>query len=129
MNYLPSTFENESKLFHHIWKTRDKISMVSGANLRRFENTNFFFNLFAHVIPKNGHNRLIFHDKALKNKLLRLNPMNVVLLTPKEHYLIDHGTKDKRKEYEQKYKISFAPFYDYKEELIKYIKNEIEKNL
>jgi hypothetical protein len=49
-------------LFQKIWNDRPKQSIVSGFDLSCFNGTNFFVNCFAHVIAKNGHNQLIFHD-------------------------------------------------------------------
>lgn len=65
----------ELALFKEIWRDRLHISEVSGKPIR-------FFNVacFAHVVSKGS------------RPDLRLNPLNIILLTPQEHDLYDNHT-------------------------------------
>lgn len=116
----------EVDVFMEKWNESKKRSFVSGKDLVEYMNTNFFISCFAHVIPKNGLSNLVFPNRTMKDELLRHNKENIVLLTPHEHFLVDHGTEDQRKEYELASKCSFKPFYDLKEELVNKFKERIK---
>jgi len=104
-------------------------SFVSGADISHLLSTSFAYNLFAHVIPKKGHNRLTFHSKEQRKKYLILNPENIVFLTPREHHLVDNGTEEQRKKHEEMNNMSFDKFYKLQEELIIKIQDEINNPL
>ena len=76
-------FGTELDMFRWIWSERPHVSFVSGRPVQDD------VRCFAHVLPK-GLN---------KYPHFRLNPDNVVLLTPEEHYLYDQGCKCDRDEY------------------------------
>lgn len=109
------------KIFLSIWEQRNKRSVISGADLSGLINTSFFVNCFAHVIPKKGHNRLNFTSTKQREELLVYNEQNILLVSPKEHHLIDHGTEEQRREYERKFNCSFDVFFNYKENLLEYL--------
>jgi len=73
-------------IFNVIWKTREHKSFLTGAWLRDYQNTPFFFNCFAHVLAK-GQNKFPY---------FRFYYKNIVLLTPGEHALLDQGTEEAR---------------------------------
>jgi len=102
-------------LFSVIWNTRDRVSFISGKPLNRYEGTNFFPNLFAHVLSKaqNKYHKFKLYDK------------NIVLLTPEEHTLFDHGTEEQREKYKlQNPSTDWEKLYNLKEQLKKeYISN------
>ena len=76
-------------IFKQIWILSSKQSFVSGLYLRDFMKTDLFLNCFAHVLPK------------AKNKYpyFKYYAGNIVLLTPGEHSLWDHGTEEARISY------------------------------
>ena len=74
-------------LFINILNTRKQVSFISGKSLSHIPiGSQFWFNLFAHVLSK-AQNR---YPK------FKLNPENITLLTPEEHYALDFGTKEQR---------------------------------
>jgi hypothetical protein len=76
-------------IFKQIWMRSNKKSFISGLFLREFENSLFFLNLFAHVLPKAQNKYPYFKYYA----------RNIVLLTPGEHALYDQATEEKRIQY------------------------------
>lgn len=114
----------ELEIFDIIRSERPFVSEISNRDLSVFYNTSFYVNCFAHIIPKNGCNRLVFIDKQAKNKILRLNKDNIMLLHPEEHSLVDVGTEKLRDLYATKYpSTNFDIFFNKKEELIESIKS------
>ena len=53
--------------------------------------------------------------------MLRENKDNILLVTPYEHKLLDHGTKEARDKYENQNDCSFDIFYNKREALKKQI--------
>lgn len=96
----------EKDMFMDIWNERSHISFLSGKKLDEFENSPFFFNLFAHLFPKG------------KYPKERLNVDNIVLLTPEEHFLMDQGTIEQRDKYAHDNNCSWEKIYNKKEELL-----------
>lgn len=76
-------------LFKQIWMYSNKKSFVSGLFLREYMGTDLFLNCFAHVLAK-GMNQYPHFKHYAKN---------IVLLTPGEHSLLDHGTEEARISY------------------------------
>lgn len=101
------------------------VSFVSNKPLQAFLNTPKFYSCFAHVIPKKGHTRLNFENTGQRTRLLKLNSDNIVLLTPYEHFLYDHGNSDLIAKYEKENNVSFNKLYKLKEALIEQIKELI----
>lgn len=118
--------KTEVDVFLEIWNESNKKSFISDKDLKQYVNSEFIWSCFAHVIPKNGMSMLVFPNKKAKDELLRYNKRNIVLLTPHEHFLIDQGTEDGRRQYEQENNCSFDKFYKLKEELIEQTKKSIE---
>ena len=77
-------FISERELFFHIWRESDKTCRISGESLMKYLATDKFFNCFSHLLPKGLYG------------LFRLNPLNVWLVSPDIHWLIDFGTQDDR---------------------------------
>ena len=86
---VPKKATGQANLFFEIWNEREHKSFLSGIPLDKFEGSNLFFNLFAHVLSK----ALNKYPKFILNK------ENIILLTPEEHTLLDHGTKEQRDKY------------------------------
>lgn len=80
---------SEVALFTLIELHRRPISFVSGVYLRDHLNSMMRLNCFAHVLAK-GQNKYPFFRHYAKN---------VVLLTPDEHQMFDHGTEEQRQQY------------------------------
>jgi hypothetical protein len=100
----------ELDLFKSIWEDRQQedgshLSEISGMILDGWCNTSMFVNMFAHVIDKG------------KRDDVRLVKDNIVIMTPKEHFLIHYGTIKQRQQYEQEHNCSFQIFFDKQEQL------------
>ena len=80
------TFKNQREMFIWIWETRPHISEVSGDPL--LPPTEFKWHWqFAHILPKGTYSKF------------RLNPNNVMLMTPEEHaHQEDHKAYHTKKE-------------------------------
>lgn len=76
-------FKSEIEMFRWIWLNRPHVSYISGQPIQDD------VRCFAHVLSK----------AINRYPHFRLNPDNVVLLTPFEHGLWDAGTKCDREEY------------------------------
>lgn len=99
----------QGTLFLSIWLSSDRRSFLSGKPLDRYAGTDFFPNLFAHVLSK-AQNKYP-HFKLYSN--------NIILLTPEEHTLFDHGTNDQREKYAKLNGCDWEKVYKLKDELIK----------
>lgn len=75
-------FNNLFELYMHIWESRPHKSELTGIPL-----TEFNISMFAHLAAKGRY------------KELKWNVNNIVLLTPYEHHLLDHGTIKQRELY------------------------------
>jgi hypothetical protein len=97
-------------IFKQIWMTSSRRSFVSGLFLREYMGTDLFLNCFAHVLAK-GMNQYPYFKYYAKN---------IVLLTPGEHSLLDHGTEEARISYALDVKsANWQRLYDLREELKK----------
>lgn len=87
-DYKPYRYQSKKtgqiEVFLDIWEERQHVSFLSGSLLPKFN-----VSLFAHVLSK------------AKNKYpeFKLYKKNIILLTPYEHMLLDHGTKSQREAY------------------------------
>lgn len=86
---LPISQQTEVAVFKMVWSLNPPRSFISGFWLREFMGSPFFFNLFAHVLPK-AQNKFPYFRYYYKN---------IVLLTPGEHALWDNGTEEARISY------------------------------
>ena len=86
---IHSPFRTELEMFKWIWKSRKHKSFLTDRKLDFEEGENIWYNLFAHVLSK-GQNMF---------PLFKLNENNIILLTPYEHSLLDHGTIQQRQDY------------------------------
>jgi hypothetical protein len=86
--------DTQAALFRQIWIMSNRKSFLSGLWLRDWLNTPQFPSLFAHILPK-GQNQ--FPHFALYAR-------NVVMLTPLEHRMLDHGTEEERISYSKEVK-------------------------
>lgn len=92
-------------VFLEVWSERPHKSEISGKPLDKYEGTEFFPNVFMHILDKKNYPRY------------RLSKDNLWLGTPWEHVLIDQGTQEQRKKYEQECDCSFQAFYVKREQL------------
>jgi hypothetical protein len=108
-------FDNELEMFTDIWMRSNKKSVISGRDLQYLISSDLWYSCFAHILNKNHF------------KLYKLNPDNIMLIHPYEHYLIDHGTLKERIEYMEVYpETDFNIFYD-KKNILKEEYNKIIK--
>ncbi len=99
-------FSSQRVLFNAIWERRAHYSFISGKWLGGVA-PEYWINCFAHVLAKG------------KYPLWKLNPENIVLLTPHEHALYDQGTQEERELYQQHYPVcNWQKLFDYREELL-----------
>lgn len=73
----------EKALFDEIWDSRPHVSYVSGISLEKYYGTKLYPNLFSHCLPKG------------KYPEHRLNPDNIVMVSPQEHLDWHSLAKDK----------------------------------
>ncbi len=97
-------------MFDEVWEERQQedgshLSEISDIHLDYWHNTPLFVNMFAHIV-----------DKGARDDL-RLEKENIMIMAPKEHYLIHYGTVKQRQQYEQENNCSFQIFYDKQEQL------------
>lgn len=83
------THDTQIAMFNAIWNSREHKSWLSGISLEGYQETNKWYSCFAHVLAKGMFPKMKLLDK------------NIILLTPKEHTLLDHGTKEQRETYRQ----------------------------
>ncbi len=96
------------KVFYDIiWFERERVSFLSGESLDKYYNTDQRLNMFAHVLAKGK-------NKYPKFKLYK---KNLILITPYEHFLLDHGNTDLRKKYAAKTGCNWDIIFDLREEL------------
>ncbi len=112
-NPLKWGFSSEISIFWHLWIIKPHKSEVSGKKLTTCQ---WMLCYFAHVLSKN------------KYPLYRYNPDNFMLVTEKEHHLIDQGNAEQRKKYENENPgADFSVFFNKKKLLLKEY-NLITKN-
>jgi len=102
-------------LFDQIWNTRPHVSELSGGPLDKYYNTPFFIWLFAHVLDKKNYPLFIIEEE------------NIMLMSPEEHRLLDHGDSDHREAYNEdhKYTANWDLFFQKKG----YLKNKYRERL
>ena len=79
-------FKTQPELFNHVWYSRAHCCEVSGESLEKYVGTDFFVNMFAHILSKSN----------TKYPLFKYNPANILLVSPDIHHLLDHGSEDQR---------------------------------
>lgn len=90
----------ELELFESIWTTRERICFVTWVPIAKFD-----ISCFAHVLRKSQNGWPLF----------KLNPKNIILVTPEVHYLLDFGTEAQREKFG--YAEGWAKLYALREEL------------
>jgi hypothetical protein len=106
IKYNDYGFDDQISMFNHIWSSRLHRSVVSNKDLDLVPDF-LWVNCFSHVLPKGAYTKY------------KLNPDNILLITPEEHFLLDQGTIEQREEYEKANNCSFKPYYEKKEQLYK----------
>jgi hypothetical protein len=97
----------ELVMFEIIWNSRMRVSYLSGKSLEHYYRTDFWINLFAHVLAKGRYPKF------------RLKMENVILLTPEEHFMFDQGYKELRDKYAKENGCDWQKVYDLEEKLRK----------
>jgi DNA-directed RNA polymerase subunit RPC12/RpoP len=106
-NRVPKEPTGEKVMFEMIWNEREHKSFLTEQSLEGYFGHESWFALFAHVLSK-------AQNKYPKFKLYK---KNIVLLTPFEHHLLDHGTEKQREDYAKEYNCDWNKIYKLKEEL------------
>lgn len=104
---FPNLVKNTGQLdlFYEIWAERPHVSFLSSIQLEQYRYK--FVSMFAHVL-----------SKALnKYPKFKLNKENIILLTPEEHTLLDHGWKEQRLAYAKRNKCDWEKVYGLREQL------------
>lgn len=96
---------SEADMYRDIWSARPHVSFLSGKNLDEWHGTQRWYSLFAHVLNKGHYTKYKFYQN------------NIILLTPLEHTLLDHGTQDQRDNYAKKNGCDWGVIYELKERL------------
>lgn len=73
-------YYNQMDLFSYLWDKSNKTCWLSGESLKKFEGTDRWHWMFAHILNKGVYT------------LWKLNPKNIVIIHPDAHHLFDHGT-------------------------------------
>jgi hypothetical protein len=96
-----------TELYKQLWDTRPHVSFLSDIEINIPEGSDWWFNIFAHVLAK-----------ALnKYPKYKLYAPNIIFLTPEEHRLLDFGTNEQRLKYAEEHNCSWNKIYNLAEEL------------
>jgi hypothetical protein len=98
--FNPYRFKGEWEMFQYIWDTRVHKCFVTGESLDRYEGTDLFPNLFAHILRKSLY------------KEFRLNINNISLVKPEVHHHFDNATLDSILKFEAQHKCSFRGLFE-----------------
>lgn len=105
-----------TQIINKIWVYSDKRSFISGLPLSKYELSDMFHNMFAHVLAK-GQNKYPY---------FKLLAENIILVSPREHTILDHGSKGQqllyskeiRDKFNGRYKVDWGKLDHKKEELL-----------
>jgi hypothetical protein len=83
--YFDFGFEDQTDLFEWLWQEAknakgEVICRYTGEKLNKHYNTTWYWNCFAHVLPKKNY------------PYWKLNPKNIEVVSPAFHAIIDQGT-------------------------------------
>ena len=95
-------------MFNKIWRDTpvdERKCSITGAVLNGYYGTSRYVSLFAHVLNKGYYTKW------------KLEPGNIRLLHPEVHRLVDQGTEEERKLFENKMGCSFKKWFDLKQKL------------
>lgn len=98
-------FASQIEMFRWIWDNRERRSFLSDRPLDKYRDDVWII-LFAHVLNKKNY------------QAYKLNPDNVVLLTPYEHQLFDQGTQKLRERYAKDVGCDWEKLYNYRDRLL-----------
>lgn len=99
--------KNQIELFEILWDNSNRKSFLSDRPIKISRSSNFWYNIFAHVLSKS----------KSKYPKFSLYSKNIVLLLPYEHFLLDHGTEDMRKKYAEEFKCDWNKIYSLRDDL------------
>lgn len=108
-------FKNENEMFKYIWETRPHVCQITGDKLDEYFDTDYWYNCFAHILPK--------RENAFPEFRLYIN--NVFLVIPDIHMLYDQGTLKQILEWEKNSGKSMEVMF----ELERVLTNEYSKNI
>jgi len=94
--------KGEAELFKKIWDSRGHVSFLSSKLITEREGSPFWFSIFAHVLAK---------GKA-KYPKFKMYSKNIIILTPTEHFLLDHCSEDERQKYASRNNCNWDKVYE-----------------
>lgn len=94
-------FKSQIELFKYKWQNSNHKCFVTDEKLDKYLNSPFALSLFAHVLRKSAYPEL------------RLDPNNIVLLTPEVHELFDNAVYDRIKKFEKLSGKSFRVLFEF----------------
>lgn len=117
-------FKSQIELFKYCWENQLHFCYVTGEKLDKYINSSLALSMFAHVLSKK------------KYPEWRLNPNNIVLLTPNYdnlgysiHHLFDNGSLDEIKKFEKISGKSFRVLFEFEKVSHGLYLNEFKKTL
>ena len=99
--------DKEVELYKELWKMRPRVSFLSGIPINIKEGSNFWYNIFAHVLSKS----------QSKYPMFKLYSDNIIFLTPEEHMLLDHGSSGQREKYSKEHGCDWNKVYEYRDKM------------
>lgn len=81
------------------------VSFLTGRQVKERPGSLLFVNCFAHVLPKGSYTHY------------KMNPENIVILSPEEHHLFDFGSEEQRQKYAEVNKCDWSGLYELRDRL------------
>lgn len=112
-------FEDQVSMFEALWEqAKDEkgnvICQFTGEKLNRFYGTDMWYSCFAHVLPKGRYT------------YWKLNPINICIVFPLFHQLIDQGTARQREQHpDWKWGLWYQKVAEMKEKYAQYKKDNM----
>ena len=114
-NHNPYGFKSEIEMREYIWETRVHKCFVSNEDLEEYAGTDFYPNLFAHILPKGKYPEFKLYINC------------VALTSPTVHNLFDNGSLKQLIAFEKETGCSFAPLFELEEILFNEYTKKISK--
>lgn len=103
-------FTNQKQMFDFVWSTREHKCQISGSNLDLVPENRRHWTM-AHIIPKGLY------------PMFKLNPDNILLISPEAHQLVDNFTEDLREKHKHiNFDLWFSLVEKKKEEYKRFLK-------
>lgn len=105
-------FINQKEMFDFVWSSREHKCQISGSNLD--------------LVPKDKYHWMFSHILAKKNyPFFKLNPENILLVSPDVHYCVDNFTEDMRKKHDYDFDKWFILVNFMKQKYLEFLKENM----